>query len=368
MSHNIALVIHALRTGGAEKVLVRLAEYWAAQGHSVTLITLDDPANDEIVVTDAVRRVGLDALRPARSLWQGLMNNVIRLKRLRRAIRATAAPVVISFTDKMNVLTLLACVGLSVRVVIAERSDPVQQRMSRAWEFLRRRTYPRCHMLVVQTTAVATKLQRLVRRRPIEVIANAVARPAFVRVANAPPHVPACLIAAGRLSREKGFDLLIAAFAQIADQHRDWRLKILGEGPQHGELSSLIAQHRLENQILLAGRVDQPQRDFATADLFVLPSRYEGFPNALLEAMASGLPAVAFDCDSGPREIIRPGIDGLLVPAGDVAALAGALHRLMSDARERARLARQAVEVVTRFDETAFLGRWDDVLARTACK
>lgn len=360
MPHQLALVIHGLRTGGAERVLARLANHWVRQGHAVTLITLDAVAADEVALDAGVRRIGLDAVGESRSCCQAIRNNSVRIRRLRRAIRDSGATQVVSFTDRMNILTLLACRRLPVHVVIAERSDPRHQPLGRVWEFLRRRMYPRCDALVVQTAAVAEHLQPILRRRPVFVIPNGVALPTIPPPAAA--NASRRLIAAGRLSREKGFDLLIEAFGQIAAKHPDWRLDILGEGPQRDELQRQIERLQLTGKVRLPGRSAEPEREFFTADLFVLPSRYEGFPNALLEAMACGLPAIAFACESGPAEILRDGLDGLLVPVGDVVALSTALDRLMSDAPLRQNLAARAREVAARFSEADFLRRWDDVL------
>ena len=365
MSRKLTLVIHALHTGGAERVLARMANHWAAAGDEVTVITLDAVESDTLELHPQVGRIGLDAMRPATSRWQGVLNNLGRLWRLRRAIRQAGARPVISFTDKMNVLTLLACRGLSVDVVIAERSHPAHQALSPGWERLRRLTYPRCRALVVQTEAVAAACRALVGARPIYVIPNAAVPPAPPTSGIPAPRATGArrVLGLGRLSREKGFDLLIRAFARVSVQHGDWTLYIAGDGEQRSTLEDLIGELGLRERVQLPGWSEQPGVLLQQADLFVLPSRYEGFPNALLEAMANGLPVISFACDSGPSEILRDGLDGLLVPPENIEALAAALNRLMSDATERERLGRCAVEVVTRFAETAFYERWEQVLA-----
>lgn len=368
MSRQLTLVIHALHTGGAERVLARLANHWAAAGDEVTVITLDAVESDRLELHPRVGRIGLDAMCPARSRWQGLLNNLGRLWRLRRSIRRAGARCVISFSDKMNVLTLLACRGLSVDVVIAERSHPTHQSLGPGWERLRRLAYPRCRALVAQTQAVAAVCRPLVGTRPIYVIPNPAVPPALPTSADPAPRAADVrrVMGLGRLSYEKGFDLLIRAFARVAAQHGRWTLQIVGDGEQRPRLEELVEQLGLQARVQLPGWSEQPEVLLAQADLFVLPSRYEGFPNALLEAMASGLPVISFACASGPREIIRPDVDGLLVPAEDVEALAAALDRLMADAAQRERLARRAGEVVTRFAESAFYEAWDQALTAVA--
>ncbi len=353
------LVIHALNTGGAERVASRLANRWAEDGVHVTLVTLDSPRTDDYPLDARVDRVGLGLLRHSRSMWGRLFNNLRRVVRLRRAIRAADAVDVISFTDRMNVLTLMACAGGSWHVTIAERNDPRRQWMGRGWEWLRRRTYGRCSAAVVQTQGVADYVRRLTHGRPAYVIPNAVPAITVSSTADREPTV----IAMGRLDSQKGFDLLLQAFARVAVAHPQWKLQILGEGRERAHLVQLSEELGLHDRIQFCGRVQDPQPLLAAASLFVLSSRYEGFPNALLEAMANGLGCVSFACDSGPAEIIRHGIDGWLVPPEDVSELAHSMDLLMRDDRLRGQLGSEARDVTTRFNEADFFARWERVFA-----
>ena len=168
----------------------------------------------------------------------------------------------------------------------------------------------------------------------------------------------------GRLARQKGFDLLIEAFSRIANRQPQWSVKILGEGPARASLKRLIAEKGLTGRVVLAGWEPDPVFVLKQSDLFVLSSRFEGFPNALLEAMACGLPSISFDCPSGPAEIIRDTIDGLLVPAEDVVALANTMDRVLGDELLRQRLSDEAVHVVDRFSAERYFANWDAVLRR----
>src|SRR5690606_6883976 len=139
------------------------------------------------------------------------------------------------------------------------------------------------------------------------------------------------IVAAGRLQRQEGFDLLIDAFAPVARRNPTWQLRVFGGGKLHDDLVTRIAGHRLTDQVHLRGRTTRLHEEMAAASMFVLSSRFEGFPMVLLEAMAHGLPVVAFDCHTGPRDILTDGWDGVLVPPRDVDALSDAIATLVAD-------------------------------------
>jgi GalNAc-alpha-(1->4)-GalNAc-alpha-(1->3)-diNAcBac-PP-undecaprenol alpha-1,4-N-acetyl-D-galactosaminyltransferase len=364
MLQRLTLVIHALHGGGAERVLAVLASHWAASGRQVTLVTLDDQCSDEYPLHPEVSRVGLGGLRVSRSPWGAVIANFRRCRQLRSVIAASRPELVISFTDRMNVLTLLASARAPWPVLIAERSDPRRQRMPRVWEWLRRWTYPRCAAAVVQTETVASCVRELVGRRPVFTIPNAAfPSPVDDDQENLPGRRRPYLVALGRLSPEKGFDLLIEAFARIADRHPDVDMKIIGEGPCRTALEAQAASLGVTDRVELAGWVAQPAPALQHGLLFVLPSRWEGFPNALLEAMASGLPAVGSASNSGTDQIIRHEVDGLLVPPEDVEALAAGIDRLLSHPELRQQMSSRAREVIQRFEAKNFFDRWDHVVA-----
>jgi glycosyltransferase involved in cell wall biosynthesis len=166
----------------------------------------------------------------------------------------------------------------------------------------------------------------------------------------------------GRLVRQKGFDLLVEAFARVASMHPDWRVVILGEGAERANLTASIHAAGLVDRVSLAGFASAPERAMRQADLFVLPSRFEGFPNSLLEAMAEGMPCISFDCPTGPKELIEHDVSGWLVPAEDVAALAKGLDMLMGSAELRIRLGAQARGVQQSYSLAAILDKWNRLL------
>jgi glycosyltransferase involved in cell wall biosynthesis len=364
----IALVIYCLGPGGAERVAARITGAWAAEGREVTLFTVASPEAsgadaDVYEVAAGVRRVPLDLNADSRCAVDAAVRSALRVRALRRAIAAARPDVVVSFMPQVNVLTLLATAGTGVPVVACERTDPRHARHGREWVALRRLLYPRARAVAVQTEQVAGWARRFCPR--VHVIPNFVDPPARVAGALDTPG-PKRLFAVGRLFREKGYDLLLDAFARCAPARPDWSLTILGEGPERRRLEAQVQALGLSGRVAMPGRVHDPAALLAGGQAFALPSRHEGFPNALLEAMACGLPVVAFDCQSGPSEAIVHGHDGLLVPAGDVAALAAALCRVMDSPEDRLRLGRNARAIVNRLGPANVLPQWTQLL-RDAC-
>jgi glycosyltransferase involved in cell wall biosynthesis len=226
--------------------------------------------------------------------------------------------------------------------------------------------YPRANAVVVQTPEVRRWAEGFLPDRIVHTIPNPVLwPPASPNVENAgrgsfneSPRV----VAAGRLDPLKGFDVLLLAFAKCRERFPDWKLTIVGEGPERARLEGLVQQLELTNAVSMPGRVQHLYPTLRAADLFVLSSRSEGFPNVLLEAMASGVAVVATDCPSGPRHIVRDGIDGLLVPPESVDSLATAMSALMGDATQRRALAARAEEVRERFSVERVMGEWERLI------
>jgi glycosyltransferase involved in cell wall biosynthesis len=172
------------------------------------------------------------------------------------------------------------------------------------------------------------------------------------------------IVAVGRLDRQKGFDLLLEAFARMAADAPHATLTIFGEGPERPALQERIDTLGLESKVRMPGISELPGAWLAAGDVFVLSSRYEGFPNVLVEALAGGLACVAFDCPWGPSSVLTHERDGILIRAEDVEGLAAALLRMTTDHQLRLRLTDAAVRTSRRFGLPSILSQWNATLAR----
>lgn len=356
---DLALVVHSLSGGGAESLAATHGNHWVQAGGRFQLLTFDLPRESDYELSPDVQRVSLDLLQDSSSIWQALTHNRNRIRTIRRAIEQANPQVVLSITTVPNILTLLACRPLNIPVIVSEHIDPQRQPLSRIWRSLRKLTYPRAAGIVVETAPVAEYYRQITGSIPVQVIPNPV-QPPTLPTADAPRRADGrhTVIGMGRLVPQKGFDLLIATFAELAARHPNWDLKIIGGGESEQSLRQQIAATGLESRIELCGWLLNPTPQLAQSDLFVFSSRFEGFGIALMDAMACGRPVISFDCPHGPAEIIRHDVDGLLVPAEDVAALEAAMDQLMSSPEDRQRLGQRAPDVLNRFGNQAYFAKW----------
>lgn len=363
----ITLVISSLSAGGAERVMSSMANYWAGKRHEVSLITLAKKETDFYPLRQEVKRIDLDLESVSVNNFGAIRTNFYRIKALRHWIQSCRSEVIISFIDKMNCLTLVATLGLNLPVIVSERVDPRYHGIGRLWSSIRRVTYPTAAQVVVQTKAVADWASGFLNKKLVCTIPNPI-NIAQSKSVQRPGHLKHSIIAMGRLVPQKGFDLLLKAFAEVSKTHPEWSLSIVGHGPEFNGLQRLGKELGLKGNLFFLGAVADPFPFLRGADLFVLSSRFEGFPNVLLEAMACGIPVISTNCPSGPGDIIRPGIDGMLVPSEDIEELASAMDLLMSNETERQRLGARATEVTERFGLEKIMNMWEEVIKRVAGK
>jgi glycosyltransferase involved in cell wall biosynthesis len=330
-SRRIAVVISTLALGGAQRTVTLLAREWTSLGHEVEIVTLDDGRDDWFGLDEDVAITPLDVMQPTYGAFDAVRRNVAALRRLRRALRSSGPDVVISFIDRTNVLCVLATAGTSLPVIACERTNPTAAPLPAPWRILRDLAYRRAALVAFQTSAAEAWARRHLRVRRTVVLRNPTDLPGDAR-----PKEPV-IAGLGRLAPEKDFARLIRAFERL--RAPAWRLELAGDGPLRSQLEHAARSGSAAARISILGPVPAATV-LSGASIFALTSQFEGYPNALVEAMAHGCAVVSVDCAWGPGEIVEDGVDGLLVAATDASddAFATALQRLVDDESLRRRL------------------------------
>jgi len=359
----MVLVCSSMEAGGAERVLSGLANEWVVAGHSVTVVSIysREQGHDFFALDPRITRIRV--VEQLNVNGKTSAGRWARFTALRRILEESRPDVIVAFMDKIAVTTLAAAWGLGFPVVACERTDPLRHVIGPGWRWLRRYFYPRAAAVTVQTEDVKRTFGEVIPRMNLWVMPNAIPAPLARRPAlkDVKSVIKPRVMAIGRLGREKGFDLLIDAFSRVARRYPAWELWVWGEGKERRNLEAQMTSLGLEGRVFLPGLSDTPWEEMERSEIVVVPSRYEGMPNAMLEAMALGRAVVASDCASGPREVSNDGRCAVLVPPDDVAALAPALDRLMGDEKERQRIGRLALSVRERYSMDRVLALWEEL-------
>ena len=360
-------MIHSLEAAGAERVTSLLANYFASAGESVAIVTFASRASDFYLLHPAIQRIALDPWSETSSRLGRIVSKSLRLILLRRCLARLRPNVVLGEMTTANVLVAMASWPKPRWLLVGtEHVHPPAVSLPVYWEWIRRFIYPRLDIVVAPAAATARWLQaRISLKRACSIPNPVVVETGEPTNIDRPSELPVgsrVLLAVGRLHPQKGFDLLLSAFAIANQAEPGWYLAILGDGAERERLLTQSVTLGLADRVLFPGVVKDVGRWYRSADLFALSSRYEGFGNTLAEALAYGLPAVSFDCDAGPGEILRDGIDGYLVPSGDVAAFAARLTTLMKSESLRGRMATAAVEARERFSLERVGSAWRSLI------
>jgi glycosyltransferase involved in cell wall biosynthesis len=343
-------------------MLLRLAADLAERGHVVHVISWDAPGAKTFHPLASVVAWHQLGFRPG---WRDKVQRTWKLFMLLRQIRAE---VFVGFVMSADKTVYAACLLANVPIVAAERNSPdmYDLKLGPVTKAFYMGLLGLAKRVVVQIESYRKGYPRWLGRR-IEAIPNPV-NPATVLARPAERGEEGwVLLCVARLEEQKNIEALIRAFSMLAEEFSDWCLRIFGEGSKRAALEKLVADLALTGRVLLPGAVNTVEDEYASAHVFCLSSRWEGFPNALAEAMAHGLPVVGFAGCPGVNAIIDDGIDGLLAPGnGDSAALAGALRVLMADPVRRVRMGEQARLLAQRFSPEHITDRWENLLLQVA--
>jgi glycosyltransferase involved in cell wall biosynthesis len=335
-----------------------LANELAHAGHDIVVMPWDDNSKKPFYpLAPSIKLIPLSLASKGTHFWNGIHHNLLRIRKIRRKIIEIKPDVIVSFLDRVNILTSLAAIATRIPVIVSERIDPYFHPPELTWRFARLIAYHFAAHIIVQTKQAKSYFPAYLRSKT-SVIPNHVEVPLPVQF---PSRNEPKIAAMGRLDKQKGFDLLIEALARIVQKFPALKTIIIGEGPERATLTNLRDAKGLRDHIEFVGQIANPGELLQQATLFVSPSKFEGFPNALAEAMALGLPVIASDC-TGNRDIVRHGIDGEIFPVNDTERLAFAITHLLEHEQLRRRYAQAAKDIPARFPVENSLALWNEVI------
>ena len=354
----IMFYINAINGGGAERVMVNLAKYFSENGYDTLLVT-SFRDTWEYPVADSVKRLSLEEQEIKQSR---LKRNLSRIFKLRKMCKEEKPDILVSFMEEPNFRAILATRGLPVKTLVSVRNDPNKEYAGKLGWFVGKALLPMADGCVFQTSDAQTWFPKRLQKKS-RIIYNAV-KEEFYQVERTP--VRGEIVTCGRLTEQKNHKLLIDAFAKVQKNYHYATLKIYGEGTLREKLQNQIDSLNLNEKVFLMGATNDVAKALQTADLFVLSSDYEGMPNALMEAMAAGVPCISTDCPcGGPRELLGESATDLLVPVNDPIKLTTKLMDYLRGELPQAGITKETAE---RFRPNLVNERWknfvDELIGR----
>ena len=357
-TQTIALYISSMRKGGAERVIANLAQYFDEKGYRVVLVTTHK-VEIEYEVPENVKRI---LSEPDRNELQGgrIRNFRMRFRKLRRIWKEEKPDVIVSFIGKNNIMALLTSLGMAIPVAVSVRGEPGEEYYNGMLRFLSRNLFRLADGVILQTKRCMEFFPQGIRKKAV-ILKNPV-NPVFFREPYRGEREKT-IVAVGRVDENKNHEMLIRAFAQIAEEFSEYRLIIYGEGELRPYLLDLIKELKLTDRILMPGSIDNVADVIYKSAIFVLPSNTEGTPNTLIEAMIMGLCVVATDCPcGGPADLIENGYNGILTPVMNEEKMKENLQILLNNLQKMEELGKNAAKTADIFRPEIVYGEWEKFL------
>ena len=402
-------VLPHLGAGGAQKVALIAARHFAAQGLKVKLVTLIPGHPVAHALPDGIPLLEL-GVPTHRSWWaragrftlaqldklirwlfqlqlrwfsawfqgrvdpgaRGLAMQLFRggaeatagfrVRQLRRQFRRQRPHRVLALLTRTNITCCCAAWDLPIHLVVSERNDPSLQLLPEVWQRLRPLAYRRAEVVTANTTGVLSALDSMGTWKRLALLPNPLPAAPAPALSTGPFNATG-FITVARLVPQKGLDVLIAALPRLRGAAAVWPVTLVGDGPERETLQQQAQDLGVSDRLRCLGFRSDPERFLAEAAVFVLPSRFEGMPNALLEAMAAGLAVIVTDASPGPLEVVEPGVSGLVVPSDDPVALAEAMQGLAADPERCRQMGAAARQRIAALDWPQLEPLWRSILA-----
>lgn len=352
----ILFYINTLKYGGAERVMTNLSSQFADKGFEVLFVT-SYPSDGEYELNKKIKRYNLESENYPCSK---IKRNYIRIKRLRQICRIEKPDVLVAFMAEPNFRAIIATLGLKTKTVISVRNDPQKEYAGRLMNFVGKYILPKADGCVFQTEDAKKWFPKKLQNKST-IIFNAVKREFFEAKRNP---VGGLVVTCGRLEVQKNHKLLIKAFSNVVRKISNAKLLIYGDGSLKETLQQLIDNLGLYDSVKLMGQTSDVVGTLEMADVFVLPSLYEGMPNALMEAMAVGVPCIATDCPCGGSRMLLDGKNGVLINNNNLDELSNALNNLLLDNNKKKTISIKCRETVKEFNSDDVFFEWKEYIEK----
>lgn len=353
---NICFIVPGMGYGGAERVISILSNGLVEKGHSVSLGILNTTPQDVAYALDS--RVKVEHIQSYRIRSVSGIKNI--LKNIESFLKSNGSEIVLCFANPVCALVSIVCKRMNLPLIFSERNDPRRYLTKFSDKLLQRVILRNVRYAVFQTEGAKKLYPEKIRKNSIVILnpLNTVGMPDYYEGERRK-----VIVSVGRLQEQKRTDVLIDAFAKIADRHPDYTLELYGKGNLLDELKARASSYGLEERIKFMGVSATVFNDINDVAIFALTSDFEGLPNALLEAMALGLPCVSTRCSpGGAEELIEDGKNGYLVPCADVEALANRIDKMLCDYDNTILIGKEARKVRERADLQVIINTWESYI------
>lgn len=336
----LAIMIPSLNTGGAERTAVSLAN-WLARNKNIDVYLINPGKDDNNYIIDEKVNYFYNVNKISRIKFYFKTISFLKEKKIDIIFEML-------FTPLRSALIYKFLFNHNCIIIGSERANPAKY--SNYKGFIRSHICPYlCDNYIFQTQIVKNMFSPKIQLKSV-VIPNAISNPEVYNIKKDKEKKEKVIVSVGRLTEQKGFDVLIKAFSKIVKKHSDYKLEIYGNGPLKEKLKNLIEEMSLEQYVSLKGNSSNIIEKIYDKDIFVLCSRYEGMPNALMEAMAIGLPCISTDCIAGPSELIKNLYNGILVPVDDIDSIEKSLNLLIENQKLKNELGSNAKKIMESHD------------------
>lgn len=349
----ICFIGGGLAGGGQERALTSMANYFAGKGFNVSIINLFKTEQ----FFELNKNIKLYWPKANRKSMHWLHYAIKMIPYLRSSIKQAQPDILLSYGEWFNPFVIFSTRFMNVPLIVLDRMGP-QIKYKAMVRIPRKLFYRFANGVIVQTRIAAELVQEKTRAKNIGIVPNPINT-----IETSTNEKKNQLISVGRLSKEKGHSILLKAFTKISD--KNWTLHLIGDGPERKNLETEAEKLGIRNQVIFQGHLKNFNKLLGESEIFVLPSFYEGFPNALLEAMSVPLACISSNCVAGPSDIIEHGKNGLLVETGNVDELASALEQLITDKELRDNLAREAYKVRETYDFEKIADMYQNFIMQT---